>query len=132
MFAYTFRHRIRLVQYSLFGIPAFLVDLGLLYILRDLLSVPYYFAVPVAFLLATTLHYLALRFIVFTDTERHATTGYFYFLIIMTGGALAVTLLVAGLVEFFEVQLYVARVAVGTLSGFVSFFLNSRYNFRVL
>lgn len=132
MIGYTLRHRVRFVRYTFFGALAFALDIALLYFLRDVALVPYYVAVPTAFFIATSLHYAALRAIVFHDTERLTGEGYAYFLFIMVTNALVVTVFVVGLVEFLSAHLYVARVAVGTVFGFISFFLNSRYNFRVL
>lgn len=132
MIGYTIRHRVRFLKYTFFGALAFSLDIGLLYLLRDVVGVPYYFAVPTAFMIATSLHYIALRTLVFHDTERLPVEGYFYFLFIMVTNALLVTAVVVGLVELLAVNLYVARIGVGTIFGFISFFLNSRYNFKVL
>ena len=50
----------------------------------------------------------------------------------MCTNALIITLLVTGLVEYGGIDLYPARISVGALFGLVSFFLNSRYNFKVV
>lgn len=132
MIGYTLRHRVRFVKYSIFGILAFGLDLGLLYLLRDVVALEYWVAVPVAFVTATSFHYYLLRTLVFHDTSRPHIEGYALFLAIMCTNALVITLMVTGLVEYTPLSLYPARIAVGTLFGLVSFFLNSRYNFRVL
>jgi putative flippase GtrA len=132
MFAYVMRHLSRFVQYSALGVVAFSIDLTLLYVGHTYVAVPYVVAVPSAFVFATSLHYIALRLFVFQDSTRTVSSGYALFLGIMCANALAITLLVAGLVELLSAPLYPARIAVGTLFGVLSFFLNSRYNFKIL
>ena len=118
--------------YSIFGTLAFAVDLGLIYLLFEIVGLVYVFAVPLAFVIATSGHYGLVRQFVFTATERPVGHGYLLFMMIMISNALLVTLLVAGLVELVGLDLYVARISVAALVGLVSFFLNARYNFRTL
>lgn len=132
MLAYTYRHRIKFLQYSVFGISAFAFDLLLLYGAATFLAIPYYIAVPGAFIIATSTHYVLLRLFVYHDSTRALGKGYALFLAIMCTNAALITLLVSGLVEYVQVGLYPARIGVGTLFGFLSFFLNSRYNFKLL
>jgi putative flippase GtrA len=132
MIGYTIRHRVRFVKYTGLGIVAFSVDLSLLFLLQSILAVTYWIAVPLAFISATTLHYTLLRALVYRDSIRTLSTGYALFLSIMCANAFIITLLVSGLVEYTTLTLYPARILVGTLFGLVSFFLNSRYNFKVL
>jgi putative flippase GtrA len=132
MLAYVMRHLTRFVQYSALGLVAFSIDLTLLYTTHTYLFVPYVVAVPSAFVLATSLHYIALRLFVFHDSTRTVSSGYVLFLGIMCTNALVITLLVTGLVELLGAPLYPARIAVGTLFGVISFFLNARYNFKII
>jgi len=132
MIGYTIRHRVRFMKYSFFGVLAFGVDLTLLYLLNTVAEISYISAVPFSFVTATSLHYAMLRSLVFRDSERHAGAGYGYFLIIMCANATLITFLVSGLIEFFGVPLYPARIVIGASFGLVSFFLNSRYNFKIL
>lgn len=122
---------LRFVTYSIFGTLAFATDLGLLFLLTEYLVVPYWLSVPVAFLIATSTHYAAVRVTAFKDTTRSAGVGYLYFIFIMTGNALLITLLVTGLVELLGAPLYPARIGVAALVGIWSFFLNSKYTFKV-
>ena len=128
---YFLVHWRRFLFYSIFGTTAFLFDLALLYCFRELLAIPYWVAVPLAFVIATSLHYALVRLFVFSDTTRSVHEGYFFFLLIMCSNALLVTGLVVVLVEYVEVTLYLARVSVAGLVGILSFFLNSRYNFKI-
>lgn len=132
MIGYTLKHRTRFVQYTGLGVLAFGIDLLLLFVSNTHFDVPYYVAVPSAFFIATSTHYTLLRALVFRDTKRPLGEGYALFLTIMCSNALVITLLVTGLVEYVGVGLYPARIGVGALFGLVSFFLNSRYNFRVV
>lgn len=132
MIGYTLRHRVRFVQYTAIGLLAFGFDLALLYAATTYLAVPYIVAVPTAFVIATSTHYALLRLLVYRDTARPLGEGYALFLLIMCTNAAVITLMVSGLVEYGGVSLYPARVGVGALFGLISFFLNSRYNFKVV
>lgn len=115
----------------MFGIVAFACDLGLLFLLTEFEVLPYWIAVPVAFLTATSAHYASVLVTAFSDTTRSASEGYLYFIVIMSINALLITVLVTGLVELLGAPLYPARVAVAGLIGVWSFFLNSKYTFKV-
>lgn len=132
MIGYTIRHRVQFMQYTLLGILAFSFDLVLLYVGNTSLAFPYYVSVPVAFVIATSTHYALLRTYVYLDSVRPVGDGYAFFLLIMCTNAAVMTLFVTGLVEFAQIDLYPARIGVGTLFGLVSFFLNSRYNFKIV
>jgi putative flippase GtrA len=132
MLKYTYRHRMKFLQYSVFGVGAFAFDLVLLYVAATFFAVPYYIAVPTAFVIATSTHYTLLRLFVYHESTRAIGKGYALFLAIMCTNAAVITLLVSGLVEYAQVGLYPARIGVGTVFGFLSFFLNSRYNFKLL
>jgi putative flippase GtrA len=129
---YTIRHRVRFVQYTFFGVLAFGFDLLLLFTLNNFLGLLYYLAVPIAFVIATSTHYALLRTFVYHDSTRALGEGYALFLAIMISNVLAITLLVALLVEYTAITLYPARMIIGTLFGLLSFFLNSRYNFKIV
>lgn len=128
---YFLTHWRRFLFYSIFGTTAFLFDLALLYTFREIVAIPYWVAVPLAFVIATSLHYVLVRLFVFHDTTRSVHEGYFIFLLILCSNALLVTVLVVLLVEYAGVMLYLARTSVAGLVGILSFFFNSRYNFRI-
>lgn len=132
MRAYAKKHWLRFVKYSFFGTLAFGLDLGLLYVGTTMALIPYYIAVPVAFLISTSLHYIGVRTFVFHDTSRSVAHGYYLFIVIMCTNALVITLLIAGLIEYAGAPLFAARIGVGAIIGVVSFYMNSRYNFKVL
>lgn len=132
MIRYTIRHWVRFVQYALLGTCALGFDLLLLYTFMTWGRIPYSASVPLAFIISTSIHYVFLRLWIFSDTNRQTGIGYAYFILIMLTNALLITALVVGLVEYGNAPLYPTRIAVGACFGFVSFFVNSRYNFRVL
>lgn len=121
----------RFIGYSIIGTTAFALDLSLIYFFRDIALLPYWVAVPVAFLISTSLHYVVARHLVFSDTTRPLGEGYGYFILIMVVNALLVTGLVALLVEYGHTSVYLARILVAGLVGILSFFLNTKYNFKV-
>lgn len=120
----------RFIGYSGFGILAYSLDVLLIFMFVAI-GVPYYVAVPVAFLIATSGHYAGVRLTVFNDTTRKSASGYGLFILIMSTNAVLITILVTALVEYFLLDLYIARTLVATLVGILSFYLNSKYNFKV-
>lgn len=120
------------VGYSIFGTLAFGIDLSLIYVFTTAAGLTYVLAVPLAFVLSTSLHYALVRHFVFHRTARSHMHGYGFFMTIMLTNALLVTALVAVLVELAGLNLYVARIGVAGCIGLISFFLNARYNFRTL
>ncbi|MEN9390580.1 MAG: hypothetical protein RLZZ283_680 [Candidatus Parcubacteria bacterium] len=121
----------RFVGYSVLGTSAFAVDLGLIYIFYEIVGLAYTISVPLAFLIATSIHYGAARALVFHDTTRPLGSGYLFFICIMVTNALIITGLVYLLVEYVEMNLYIARIGVAGIIGLVSFYMNARYNFKV-
>ena len=121
----------RFVGYSVLGTSAFAIDLGLIYIFYEVIGLAYTLSVPLAFLMATSLHYGAARALVFHDTTRPIGSGYFLFIGIMVTNALIITGLVYALVEYGGMDLYIARIGVAGIIGLVSFYVNARYNFKV-
>lgn len=120
----------RFIGYTGFGILAYSFDILLIYLFVTS-GVPYYVAVPVAFLIATSGHYVGVRLTVFSDTTREIVSAYGFFILIMSANAVLITILVTGLVEYVLLDLYIARTLVATLVGVLSFYLNSKYNFKV-
>ena len=131
MIDYTLRHRVRFVQYTAIGLVAFSFDLLLLYLLTTYATAPYWVAVPLAFLVATSTHYVFLRILVYHDSVRPLGEGYALFLLIMCSNALVVTGLVVVLVEYLGASVYIARIGVAGLVGIGSFFLNAKFNFKI-
>ncbi len=122
----------RLLQYSLSGTLGLTIDLSLLYLLVTTLQVPYMIAVPLSFLIAVTIHYSICRTWVFRGTTRPLKVGYIYFISILLFSLLIVQTIVVAGVELLELNLYVARIIAAFIAGCSSFYLNARYNFRLL
>lgn len=129
---FFYRHFDRLVRYGIVGSIAFGIDLALLAAFDFLLELPYQAAVPAAYLIATSIHYVLVHRGAFKDSTRPAHEAYPFFLLIMCGSAITVTGLVYTLVEYGGLSLYVARIAVSGIVGLLSFYLNTKYNFRII
>lgn len=121
----------RFIPYAVIGSTAFVIDITILYVLTTYAQLPYYSAVPLAFLAATSLHYIASRRIVFYDSTRPLVTSYILFLTIVAASGLAITVLVAVCVEYLHLSLYVARVIVAGIAGTFNFLANTFLNFKV-
>lgn len=129
---YIRAHWVTFLKYSVFGVLAFSFELVLLFVFVEYVGLSYRGAVPTAFLIATSLQYVAIRTMVFRDTMRYSGHGAAYFFLVMGTNAFLTTTSVTTLVEVFDAPLYPARIVVGTLLGILSYFLHSRYNSKAL
>ncbi len=87
---------LRFLRYAAVGVSTLAFDLLLLSLLVEQAHVPYYLGTPLAFLIAVSINYALSRRLVFRGTERALHTGYLYFILLAGGGALVITVLVAG------------------------------------
>ena len=110
----------------------FAFSIFLLYVLYDLLGLQYYLAVILSFGLGAAGHYFGARILVFGDGGRSVPMGLAYFLVIVVADAALITVGTTLLVEYAGADVYWARIGMGLLAGLTNFFLNARYNFRVI
>lgn len=129
---YTFLAVRRFVRYVAVGVSTFVFDLAMLYLAVSVFAIPYYIAIPLAFLVAISCNYALSRMLVFTGTERTWHGGYAYFALIALGGAGATTGLVAGLVTLFGLHYLSSRVIVAGVVGIVNYLFNLYLNFKVV
>ncbi len=123
---------LKFLKYSGFGILAFSFELLLLVTFVEQAQFSYRVAVPTAFLIATSLQYIAIRTMVFHETMRYTGHGIVYFFLVMGTNAFLTTTFVTGLVEVVDASLYPARIGVGIVLGILSFFLHAQYNSKPL
>ena len=124
--------RSRLLRQAAVSGTSFLVNLGLLYVFYTLWGMPYFFAIPLTFLVTTAGNYAATRGFIFPETDQKLVKGFAFFSTLTLIYVVCVTSGVALLVELFGLNVYVARILVGfTLLG-IGFFVNGRYNFHVI
>ena len=111
---------------------AFLLGLGLLWLLVERAHVDKLVAAGVTFLIANSLQYALARTWIFRGTERGVLPGYGFFLFNAALG-LAITVgLFALFIEFTGIHYLAARVLVSVVAGLVMFFMNAVLNFRRL
>lgn len=122
----------QLTRFSICGVCSFVLDLAILYYLVTTLAFPYYVAVPIAFLLAVAAHYVSCRWFVFRDSPRPYASGFFYFFFILFAVLILTLSIVTALVELWEVNIFAARIIASAFAGIASFYLNSRFNFKML
>ena len=122
----------RFLRYSVSGISSFGLDLVLLYLFVHALKVPYLFAVPLSFLIAVSVNYSICRAWVFRGTTRSLHVGYLYFLLILSSSLLIIEGIVASGVEFLGLNLYLVRTIASLIAGLWSFYLNLRFNFKMI
>jgi putative flippase GtrA len=125
------KHTKKLAQYSSTGVPAFLIDLGLLYLLTDLLRVQYLISAGIAFIIATSVNYLLARRIAFAETIRSIGKGYAYFLTVAFLGSATVLILMYILVGQMGLPILLSRLAIAAVVGFISYLMHYYLTFRV-
>lgn len=118
------------LRYSISGFLSFACELILLYFLLFAFGQPYYYAVPLAFFIATTVQWAICHWWVFRSSGRHLETEYTYFVAILISGLFWTTVLVALLVHFFDLDVLLARIVAGCFTGLWDYYLNARFNFR--
>ncbi len=111
---------------------AFLVGLGVLWLLVEQAGVAKVPATGVSFIVATSLHYVFGRTWIFAGTQRGVASGYAYFLINAGIGFVVTTGLFALLIAVTPIHYMVVRILVSLVAGLVMFLLNALFNFRRL
>ena len=119
-----------LVRNTIVSTGAFLLGLGLLWLLVDRGGMAKLPAAAIGFIAANTLHYVLGRAWIFRGTERGVVPGYAYFL----GNGLlglAITLLLFELMlRFTAIHYLLARILVSVVAGLAMFLANGILNFR--
>ncbi len=116
--------------YNASSLFTFLLELGVLYLCNTTLYLPYYFAVPIAFISTTLVQYIICHFWVFNKSGRVIALEWAYFMSILTTGLLLTLLQVTLLVQVFGLAVITSRVLAGILTALWDFYLNARFNFR--
>ncbi len=116
--------------FSVLGVLAFALDLSLLVVLTEFANLHYLYALAIAFLSATSLHYFLARRMVFPRTTRSFSHGYIFF---MTSAAfnLALTLVLMRLaVDHYGIYYVFARPAVSIVVGIWNFIITKKLTFK--
>ncbi len=108
----------------------FVVGLGVLWALVNLVGTDEVPAAGAGFVIANSLHYALGRSWIFRGTDRGLRSGYLLFLV-NSGIGLVVTMsLYALLLSATAMNYLVARIAVSVIAGLIVFVLNAALNFR--
>lgn len=122
---------LRFLRYATVGGLTFAFDLALLWVMTDLIGIPFYVSTALGFLIGVSANYFISRRYVFKGTRRRVHHGYAYFILVASGGALLVTGAVTALVTYAAFHYLVARVLVACVVGMGNYLFNLHYNFRV-
>jgi putative flippase GtrA len=114
------------------GVSTFLLDLGLLWCMTELLHIPYYLSTGIGFLLAVSVNYFISRHFVFSGTTRPLSHGYAFFIIMAVTSAFLISGAVFVLVQYAGLQYLLARTAVAGIVGVVGYLINLQFNFKVV
>ena len=120
----------RFAGFSGLGIVAFIFDFILLAFLKEVAGMHYLRAAGIAFIIATSFHYLAARRIVFKKSSRSYLAGYPYFIAVAIVN-LGITLgLMKFAVETIGLYYLLARPLVSSIVGTLNFIINTKLTFR--
>ena len=121
-----------LVRNSVVSGGTFAFDLALLWALVEFAGMDKLVAAALAFIAATSLHYVFGRTWIFRGTERGVASGYVYFLINAVIGLVITIALFAAFIRWTSINYLVARTLVSVIAGLTVFLLNAILNFRRL
>ena len=121
----------RFFKYALVGWSTFAFDLLLIWIMTELLSIPYWFSTALGFAIAVSINYFVSRRFVFKGTERAIHHGYVFFILFAFGGAAFIAGAVTLLVTLFGLYYLLARVLVAGVVGMGNYLFNLHFNFKV-
>ena len=111
---------------------AFALDLLILWALVEFAKLPRVTAAVLAYLLPMTVFYVLERVWVFPGSDRGVAKGFFYFMVNVGLGFLAMLAVYWSLLLLTDLHYLIARVVGSIVSGIVVFFLNGIYNFKEL
>lgn len=121
----------RFITFSGLGVLAFVVDIALLALLTELFDVFYMLSATLAFICATSGHYIAARHYAFPETKRPFRQGYAFFIAIASINLIVTLVLLNLLVEKLGFYYLLARVLVSAAVGIFNFATNSVLNFNI-
>lgn len=119
-----------LMRNTVVSAGAFLIGLGVLWVLVEWGEMDAVPASGVSFVIANSLHYMLGRTWIFRGTDRAIATGYVYFLVNGLIGLGLTMALMALMLAYTPVNYLVARVLVSIVAGLAIFVLNAVWNFR--
>ncbi|HKX93045.1 MAG TPA: GtrA family protein [Sphingomicrobium sp.] len=121
-----------LARNTLVSCGAFLFDLALLWALVEHGGMDKVLAAALAFIAATSLHYVFGRTWIFRGSDRGVASGYALFLVNAVVGLAITIVLFAAMIRWTPINYLVARVLVSVVAGLAVFLLNAVLNFRRL
>lgn len=121
----------RFVTFSGLGVLAFCIDLALLAFLTEIIGLYYLVSAAIAFLLATSAHYITARRFAFRETTRSFHEGYAWFIAIATVNLIVTLVCLNLLVEQLGIYYLIARTLVSMVVGTLNFITNSVLNFKI-
>jgi len=122
----------RLLKYTSIGIPTYVIDISIVYLLTQVFNAPYTIALIIGFVIGVSINYYFEYHWVFRGTKRKALSGYLIFLSIGACGIVFILYGTTFMMETFALPLLVARSVTGLMLGIFGFFFNAIYNFKLL
>lgn len=119
-----------LMRNTMLSCLIFALNLLLLRVLVEELSITALPAAALAFVAANSFQYVFARSWVFRGTERDFGAGYAYFLANAGIGFATTMILYAAMLAFTSIHYLIARVIVSVFAGLATFLLNATLNFR--
>jgi putative flippase GtrA len=122
----------RFCQYSFVGISTFLLDLVIIFVLRELLGTSDLTAIGLGFLVGVSTNYYFNYHWVYKGTRQTIGRGYLIFFSLALAGFAIIVFATLLLHSFTAVNLYVARIIIAAMVGITNFFLNTIFNFKMI
>lgn len=122
----------RLTSYSYVGVSTFLFDLALIWLFTVFIDITQPVAIGVAFFIAVHVNYLILRFYTYRKTPEKMAKTYVYFMFFALAMSLVIPTMVLWMTNLFDLEVFVARIAIAGFIGLLSFLFNTFFNFKFL
>lgn len=121
-----------MANFSGLALFTFLGDITLLFLLLTYTPLHYVIATACAFWIALSANYFLTRKYTFTGTERALHTGYVIFMGTALVGLVFVLGIMTILIEHLHFDPLVARVCSASAGALWNYFVNLKYNFKVV
>lgn len=121
------------LRYTVSCTVTFLFGLGLLWVLTSVFGIYYLVSATIAYFAAVSVNYVINRSWVFRNNGYHPFfRGYLIWGIITVAGLFINLALLAFFVELLSLHYITARIIAAIVVGIFGFYMNARYNFKLL
>ncbi|MEI6849508.1 MAG: GtrA family protein [archaeon] len=121
----------RFIKYVTAGTFSLILDLSFLWLFVDKIGINYLYATALAFLLATSINYYINRNWSFADSSVRMVKSYVAYMGVAATGLLIILVSMTLLVQFLNMQYFLARVSIGLVIGVINYLVNHIFTFEI-